>query len=506
MDVLMLCYRGEALREFQLVAPLEIGRGVGCDIVVHDPALRERHYLVAPMGGTVVLHELDGRRARPRPIGTGEEIPIGRHHSLARLPTVATRPSAIPRTEPLASGAGEPSRDLSLIVGRGSDARRVVLDGRPLTLGSGDAADVRIADRAVSALHCRFEPGRDGLRVRDLGSRNGTFVDGVAVTLARLGEGSMLRIGRTDLRLVAREAPRAPATSAPVVGSDAMHAVLTEVDRLARLTWPVLGTGESGTGKEVVARALHERGPRASGPFVAINAGGLPASLVESELFGHERGAFTGAEGARRGVFEQAHGGTLFLDEIGELPLELQARLLRVLETWRVRRVGAEQTVPVDVRLVCATHRDPRAMVEAGAFRQDLYYRIATLSVHVPPLRARPGDVKALAEHFLRACAEAVGPKRFEEAALMRLATHDWPGNVRELRNAVRRAAARCPGAWIGLDDVACVLEEMGAGGDLSVSGLEAVIEEHRGNLAAAARALGIPRTTLRDRLRSRRR
>ncbi|MEZ4339305.1 MAG: sigma-54 dependent transcriptional regulator, partial [Sandaracinaceae bacterium] len=278
-----------------------------------------------------------------------------------------------------------------------------------------------------------------------------------------------------------------------------------QVERLAKLPWPVLVTGESGTGKEMIARALHERGPRASGPFVAVNAGGMPSSLIESELFGHEKGAFTGAQATHRGVFEQAHGGTLFLDEIGELPLELQARLLRVLETWTIRRVGAEGTMPVDVRLVCATHRDPRAMVEEGRFRQDLYYRIAQLAVQVPPLRQRPGDVKALAEHFLRSCAEAVGAKRFEEAALMRLAAHDWPGNARELRNAVRRAAARCAGGWISLEDVAVVLDEMG-GADLSDEGLRDLVAAHDGNLAAAARTLGVPRTTLRDRLRPRRR
>ncbi|MCB9593483.1 MAG: sigma 54-dependent Fis family transcriptional regulator [Sandaracinaceae bacterium] len=503
MDVLMLCYRGEALREFPLhTAPLEIGRGAGCDIVVHDPAVRDRHYLVAANGGTVLLHELDGRRARPRPIATGEEVPLGRHHSLARLPSVATRPSALHRTDPLEGSRRAARADLSLVIGRGAEARRVSLDGRPLTIGSGDACDVRLADRTVSALHCRFEPSRDGLRVRDLGSRNGTYVDGVVVSLARVDAGSALRVGRTDLRLVARGEPSRPTV---IAASEEMRAVFELVDRFAKHPWPVLVTGESGTGKEVIARALHERGPRASGPFVAVNAGGMPASLVESELFGHERGAFTGAANTHRGVFEQAHGGTLFLDEIGELPLELQARLLRVLETWEVRRVGSERSLPVDVRLVCATHRDPRAMVGEGTFREDLYYRIAQLAVRVPPLRSRPRDVSALAQHFLRSCADVVGPKAFEEAALARLVAHGWPGNARELRNAVRSAAARCAGTHVTLEDVAVALEDMGAAAELNDDGLRVVVASHGGNLAAAARALGVPRTTLRDRLRARR-
>ncbi|MBX3268828.1 MAG: sigma 54-interacting transcriptional regulator [Sandaracinaceae bacterium] len=504
MDVLMLCYRGEALREFALRAsPLEIGRGVGCDIVVHDPALRERHYLLVARGGAVLLHDLDGGRGRPRTIRTGEEVPIGQHHSLARLPTVVTRPVALPRTEPLAAGEA-PRSDLSLVVGRGADARRVAFDRRPLTVGAGEAADVRVADRTVSALHCRFEPSRDGLRVRDLDSKNGTFVDGVAVGLARVGAGTALRIGRTDLRVVARDGGSGAAPATLVARSRALRGVIEQVERFAKLAWPILVTGETGTGKEMIARALHERGPRASGPFVAINAGGMPASLVESELFGHERGAFTGAEHVHRGVFEQANGGTLFLDEIGELPLDLQSRLLRVLETWEVRRVGAERATPVRVRLVCATHRDPRAMVADGRFRQDLYYRIAQLALHVPPLRERPEDVGALAKHFLDACADEVGRKGFEEAALARLRAHGWPGNARELRNVVRRVAASCAGAWITLEDVAGVLEDLGGLGELDEGQLRVLVDGFDGNLAAAARALGLPRTTLRDRLRPR--
>jgi DNA-binding NtrC family response regulator len=505
MDVLLLCYRDEPLREFPLEGrPLEVGRGAGCDIVVHDPRVRERHLLVRGRGGTVLVHELDerGRCQPPRTLPPNEPLLLGSHHSLVRLPNARTRPRPLTgRTEPLNPSAGG-RLEASLVVGRGGEARRVALDQHPLTIGSAPDNDLVLSDRAVSKRHCRLEPGQDGLRVRDLGSRNGTCVDGVQVTLARVEVGSTIRVGRTDLRVVARGRAGDAREGGLIAESPQMQEVLELVERFARLDWPVLVTGESGSGKEGIARALHLRGPHPDAPFVAVNAGGLPPSLVESELFGHEKGAFTGAHAARRGVFEQADGGTLFLDEIGELPLELQARLLRVLETWQVRRLGSERPIGVKVRLVCATHRDLSAMIEEGTFRQDLYYRIAQLGVAVPPLRERPADVEALAAHFLAQAAEQLGPRRFGAGAVERLLLHDWPGNARELRNVIRGAAARCAGAWIAPGDVEAALGGAGAGRRLGVEQLRLVLEQHDGNLAAAARAVGIPRTTFRDRLR----
>jgi DNA-binding NtrC family response regulator len=196
---------------------------------------------------------------------------------------------------------------------------------------------------------------------------------------------------------------------------------MAEVDRFAGLSWPALIRGETGVGKEHIARALHERGRRQKGPFVPLNGGGLPRELIESELFGHERGAFTGAVQAHRGAFEQAHGGTLFLDEVAELPPDVQTRLLRVLETWQVRRVGSEAARRVDVRLVCATHKDLRTMVQEGLFRSDLYYRIHRLVLEVPPLRARPDDIAPLAQHFLHLMESEVGERCLGAQALERL-------------------------------------------------------------------------------------
>ena len=505
MDVLMLCYRGEALREFPLGGrPLEVGQGAGCDIVVHDSSLRESHFLVVARGGTVVVHELDeARRGPSRTLPPGGALQVGAQHSLVRVSEVPTRPSIdVARTDPLPLGLAARG-DLSLVIGRGADGRRVCLDARPVSIGTAAENAVVLGDRAISARHCRVEAGADGWQIRDLGSRNGTFVEGVRVSLARIDAGSTIRIGRTDLRLIARGESEVRDDDL-IAESDEMQAVLEQVGRLAPLPYPTLITGESGSGKEGIARALHARGSSSRGPFVAVNAGGLPASLVESELFGHEKGAFTGAATARRGVFEQADGGTLFLDEIGELPLELQARLLRVLETWEIRRLGGERSIRVNVRLLCATHRDLKRMVANGIFREDLYYRVAQLAVHVPPLRDRPRDVEALADFFLAKERARVGARRFTEEARVRLLVHPWPGNARELRNVVVRVAARSAGAWIGAEEVAEVLSEMGSRARTSV-GLERVLALYGGNVAAASRSLGIARTTFRDRLRKER-
>jgi two-component system, NtrC family, nitrogen regulation response regulator GlnG len=240
----------------------------------------------------------------------------------------------------------------------------------------------------------------------------------------------------------------APATSQPpalraIIGqAPALRHVLDQAWRIAATRLPVLVTGESGTGKELLARALHELGAVASGPFVAVNCGALTRELAESALFGHERGAFTGAGSRKLGWFEEAAGGTLVLDEIGELPLDLQPKLLRVLETGRLRRVGGQGEIAVDVRVVALTLRDLRRDASRGRFRLDLYHRLAGCELRLPPLRERPGDIALLAEHFLAEATSEFGPHVLAGDALARLLAHDWPGNARELRNTLRRAAA----------------------------------------------------------------
>jgi DNA-binding NtrC family response regulator len=506
MDALVLSYRGEPLREFVLHSALEVGSAPSCDVVIHDSRVPSRKWLLVPKDGRVEAYDLvQGRptRAHSTPVLLGQKLPVGDDYSLTRVrDATAQIRRRTPWTDELAA-IDHDDETFALVVGGGPEARRVRLSATPLYVGSRDSSELVLDDRTVSGRHCRFAVVRDGVEVRDLGSKNGTWVDGARIVVAKVAAGTRIRAGKTDLFVVGSGA-RGASAPAIVAASPLMVATLAEVERYASVAWPVLVHGESGTGKELVARALHERGRRAKGPFVALNSGGIPRELVESELFGHEKGAFTGAQASRRGAFEVAHGGTLFLDEIGELPLDVQAHLLRVLETGEVRRVGAETTVKVDVRIVCATHRDLRHEIEAGTFRQDLYYRLARLVVRVPPLRDRPEDIDALADRFLEAASSELGRRALTPEARQRLHRHRWPGNVRELRNVICAASARSASGCVERADVEHAISELSPShlDHFTPDRLRRAVERAQGNVTAAAKALGVPRSTLRYRIK----
>jgi transcriptional regulator with GAF, ATPase, and Fis domain len=313
------------------------------------------------------------------------------------------------------------------------------VDGR-LTLGSASRVDISVADPLVSRLHAELSFESDGLWVRDLGSRNGTYVQGVRVREACVPPKGEIRVGSTRISTepTTSEIELWPeARFGPLIGgSEKMREFFVSLARVAPTDASVLVLGETGCGKELVARAVHEASSRAEKPLVVVDCAALPENLIESELFGHAKGAFTGAVSAHEGAFEAADGGTLFLDEIGELPLSVQPKLLRVLETKTVRRIGETSYRPVDVRILSATHRDLRTFVNAKSFREDLYFRIAVLPVIVPPLRERTEDIELLVKHFLRSDAP-LSPELVRE-----LAGRPWRGNVRELRNFVERARA----------------------------------------------------------------
>jgi DNA-binding NtrC family response regulator len=390
-------------------------------------------------------------------------------------------------------------------------ARRVPLGSERRVFGTSSSADVALNDPTVSSRHCTLSVLGGGVAIEDMESRNGTFVGGARVREAWAPAGTAITIGRSTLVILAQDASepaQPPGDPLPgVTGSSiVMRRLADQVRRLATHSLPVLIAGESGVGKELVARAIHEEGPRRSRPFVALNVTALPRDLVESELFGHERGAFTGAHARRAGAFADAHGGTLFLDEVGDLPLDAQPKLLRALDGYEVRRVGASGAgARADVRVVAATHAPLEQRVMAGQFRRDLFHRLECFVVQVPPLRERRGDVAPIARELLSQVAHQVGPRTLTPAALARLSSHDWPGNVRELRNVLCRAADATPrGGSIDAREIDPALRRRQAAGATSVTprAARALLDEHGGNLSAAARAAGMPRTSFRKLLR----
>ncbi len=393
-----------------------------------------------------------------------------------------------------------------------------------LYLGKSDACDLVIVDPEVSRRHCSVEIVGSALRVTDTGSTNGTWVGDVRIRDANIGSGAVLRLGAVLVSVRHRpDGVNPPVPHADRFGrllgqSRAMRRLYPLARRLAQSSVPVLIEGETGTGKEMLAESLHEEGPLAAKPFIVFDCTTVGASLVESELFGHARGAFTGADRDRRGVFEQADGGTLFIDEVGDLALPLQAKLLRVVERGEFRRVGGEQLQTVRARIVCATRRDLEREVQAGRFRDDLFHRLAVGRIELPPLRARSGDIPLLAKTFW---AQAGGAGEPSAELYARWAEEAWPGNVRELRNAVHRylavgeeepqEGAPPPPARSSSKDFIDAVVEQGltlaeARGrvvhELEQRFLERLLAEHQGNVSRAAAASGIARRHL-QRLRA---
>ncbi|MBS2018260.1 MAG: sigma 54-dependent Fis family transcriptional regulator [Deltaproteobacteria bacterium] len=337
-------------------------------------------------------------------------------------------------------------RAAHLEVVEGPDAgRRVRIEHpQPFVVGSGTSADLRLNDTTVSREHVRLTIRESGLHIRDTGSTNGTLLGNVQLTEVVVGGDVALKLGATTIKLHLEAAPiDVPVSDRTSFGgaigvSASMRHVFAILERAAAADVTVLLEGESGVGKEVLAQAIHQSSPRASGPFVVIDCGSIPPQLVESELFGHERGAFTGAATARVGAFEQADGGTIFLDEIGELPLDLQPKLLRFLETREVRPVGGNAVRPVNTRVVAATNRNLAEGARNNEFRLDLYYRLAVVRVTVPALRERREDILPLATLILRSSPGHENDDLPADFASLLLSS-SWPGNVRELRNVIER-------------------------------------------------------------------
>ncbi len=383
---------------------------------------------------------------------------------------------------------------------------------QPIVVGSDPDADLVVADDTVSARHAEIRPTARGWLVRDLGSTNGIVINEVRVGEALLDERARrLQLGESELewKLYDDEVEHLLAATpfGGLVGdAPAMRALFALLEQAAPADSTVLFEGESGTGKEVLADALHRASPRAERPFVVVDCGSLAPGLVESELFGHEKGAFTGADRARAGALEEANGGTLFLDEVGELPLGDQVKLLRALEARQVKRVGAARPRPIDVRVVAATHRRLDRLVAEGQFRADLYYRLAVIKVHVPSLRERPEDVLPLARRFLAELRPGLDPgKLLSDTVATALTAHRWPGNVRELRNVMQRLVLvgelatelRAPAAPPDYETA-----RRRALDDFEREYCSAIVAHAGGNVSRAAAAAGLSRQMLHRLLR----
>lgn len=354
-------------------------------------------------------------------------------------------------------------RKSKLVITSGPDGGRkeVELTKAKVTGGRSIINDIHINDKAVSGTHFEIISDDEGYRLVDVGSTNGTYVSDLRVREVYLKPGTKFRVGHTDmvfqpLNDVVEIALSSSDRFGSVLGASvAMREIFATCEKVAPSDLTVLITGETGTGKELVSRSLHDLSTRRSKPFVVLDCGAIPKELIESTLFGHEKGAFTGAVGQHRGCFEQANGGTIFLDEIGELDIGLQPKLLRVLENREIKRVGGDRNIKVDVRVLAATNRDLRAMVNKGTFREDLYFRLSVITIDNPPLRQRRDDIPLLVHFFLADVAQRRGMDlTLSVDAMNALINQSWPGNVRELRNVIERSGSLCDGPVITRADL----------------------------------------------------
>ena len=420
-------------------------------------------------------------------------------------------------------------RRCRLAVVSGPDAGKTAeMESSWIRVGASDDCDLVLADNRVSGSHFEIQLDDTGYRLRDLGSTNGTFVSGLRVGEIYLNPNTVISVGDSRIRFEPlRHSIQIPLSGRDrmgglVGGSAGMRAVYAQIERVAPTDASVLVTGETGVGKELVAEAIHTHSSRADGPFVIIDCGSVAKNLIEGELFGYERGAFTGATHSHAGAFERANGGTVFLDELGELPIELQPKLLGALERREVRRLGGQKTIKFDIRVVAATNRDLLREMNKGLFREDLYYRLAVVRIRIPPLRERLEDIGDLAAHFL-SMIPGGSQVNLKPETVENLRRHDYPGNVRELRNLIERSVVMAdeemmarttplPGP-IGADGEPTEGDEVlrfpvDAGVPFKIAKrqmvaeferryLRQLLEAHKGNVSAAARAAGLDRMTV---------
>ncbi len=426
------------------------------------------------------------------------------------------------KTKVLSDQAQKPFilKKVQLAVMKGRDAgKQATIQKAHVSIGTLPQNDFVLSDPTVSRRHAAIEEKPDGYVIRDLDSTNGTFLDGVRVREAFLAPGSVIRLGETDItfsRLEERiENPRSDADRfGELIGSSLpMQEIYGILERVSPTDVTVLLEGETGTGKELAARAIHRHSKRAQNGFIVFDCGAVAPNLIESELFGHEKGAFTDAVRLRQGVFELADNGTIFLDEIGELSLDLQPKLLRALDQRETKRVGSDKPVVFNARVIAATNKDLEKEVKAGRFREDLFYRLSVVRVAMPPLRKRKEDIETIASHLLSGISKEIGKKitGLSPEAGTALTAYSWPGNVRELRNVLGRAAALCSGDRIEARDLFLMQKKKTATIDglsgktleeIEKAAIQATLKSVGNNKTEAARTLGIAYSTLYEKMK----
>ncbi len=514
---------------------LTIGRASSCDVVLPDQDISREHAVTYQMEGQWVIKKvgkgsllINGKSKSLHPLKLSDQISLGNWQAeLVEAPAVPSQlETTIGVRQPLAqtqvlqkTPKGLLLKQLELQVFQPSQKiQSFTLQSQSLTAGSGEQNDIILKDPYISSRHLKIAIQGQDIWVYDLGSTNGTYMDGVQIREAKFKPGMKLKLGQCQLSLKPKNSvevvePLAQDEFCGIIGaSPQMKTLYGLLNKVGPTEATALVLGESGSGKELVARAVHQLSPRHQGPFIAINCGAISKELIESELFGHEKGAFTGAERQHEGAFGQAKGGTLFLDEIGELPLELQPKLLRVLENSSYRRVGGHQELKANVRVVAATHRDLAKLVKEKRFRQDLFFRLFVLPIQIPPLRERLDDLNLLIKVFLKEFSPNETTKTLSSDALEKLKNNLYPGNVRELRNVLLRSVILSNQNEIGAEDILFPHEALSEnqGSELALEKLESMeqrlihqtLKSCKWNKTLAAKSLGIAKSTLFTKIR----
>ncbi len=509
---------------------VQIGRSRENHIVLPHPEVSRHQAVIRKEGKEYVAIDQSGRGLAFNDTNTNQcqlknqdVLHIGAYRLIFDSEEVTDSPTDTMTWEPTLDLPNAAAKQMGtgkyeLVVTSGPDeGKRLPIGEKMLMIGRSTRGDLTLSDKTVSNFHLEIESGSTGIHVRDMGSTNGTRVDGQKIQSLILEIGSEIQIGNTSLKVFIEEetTPVPPPALGSLVGkSPKMQAVYQLVRKGAKGDPPILIQGETGCGKEVVAKEIHRLSDRSSAQLVTIDCSAIPKDLIESELFGHEKGSFTGATGQRKGAFELAQGGTVFLDEIGELPIDMQPKLLRVLEEKHFKRIGGSECIKSDFRVIAATNRWLDQEVVKGNFRQDLYFRLYVIPIFLPPLRERQEDIPLLVHHFLKGkCIHVPQP------VLKILTEHPWPGNVRELRNVLERGVVMMEGNTLKMEDLLFLGEGKKGGGpmpwqdsetarppvsleEIERQVIQRAINTHNGDKKAVARELGIALSTLYEKIK----